>query len=108
MFGEDKTAQDGTRPSRMERMSRECDKADRWRGEEKEEGDGAAEDSNSRTWISMTKMMREKWDRGTPRESRVTFPGQSQISSGMTVLVRSKDQELGALTGEYYALVFVL
>lgn len=47
----------------------------------------------------MTKMMREKRDRGTPRESMVTFPGQSQISSGMTVLVRPQNQELIVLVG---------
>lgn len=38
------------------------------------------------TWMSMTKITVENWARGTSRVSSVTSPGQSHISSGMTVL----------------------
>lgn len=36
--------------------------------------------------MSMTKIMVENCDNGKPRVSVVVFPGQSHISSGMTVL----------------------
>lgn len=36
--------------------------------------------------MSITKIMVENWDSGTPSVSTVVFAGQSQISSGMTVL----------------------
>jgi len=36
--------------------------------------------------MSMTKITEENSDRLMPRESRVMLPGQSHISSGMTVL----------------------
>ena len=38
------------------------------------------------TWMSMTKITVENWARGTSKVSSVTSPGQSHISSGMTVL----------------------
>ena len=37
--------------------------------------------------MSITKMIVENWDRGTPRDSTVVFAGQSHISRGMTVLI---------------------
>jgi len=39
------------------------------------------------TRISITKMIVENWDKGTPRVSTVVLAGQSQISSGITVLI---------------------
>ena len=36
--------------------------------------------------MSMTKITEENWVMGASRDSRVTSPGQSQISRGMTVL----------------------
>ena len=38
--------------------------------------------------MSMTKIMVWNWVRGASRVSKVTSPGQSHISSGMTVLER--------------------
>lgn len=38
----------------------------------------------------MTKIRVENWLRGVPRDSAVTFPGQSHISSGMTVLMEGQ------------------
>ncbi len=39
------------------------------------------------TLISITNIMVENSDNGTPRVSAVMFPGQSHISRGMTVLM---------------------
>jgi hypothetical protein len=45
--------------------------------------------------MSMTKMTDENSDRLMPRESRVMLPGQSHISSGMTVLAERGEVRRG-------------
>ena len=39
------------------------------------------------TLMSITKMIVENWDNGTPSDSTVVFAGQSHSSIGMTVLI---------------------
>jgi len=40
------------------------------------------------TLMSITKMIVENWDNGTPSDSTVVFAGQSHSSIGMTVLIK--------------------
>ena len=54
----------------------------------------------------MTKMIVEKWLRGTSRASSVMFPGQSHISRGMAVLGVECLEDTGRAHGdEEHALV---
>lgn len=46
----------------------------------------AQDKQGARTRISMTNIIVINCDKGVPRVSTVMLPGQSQISSGMTVL----------------------